>query len=52
MVADACSFEVLPTDLLGFGKLPPRVEGPVFLSGQWSLQPVSDLVQIAESRKA
>ena len=47
-VADACSFEVLPTDLLGFGKLPPRVEGPVFLSGQWSLQPASDVLPIVE----
>ncbi len=44
MIADACSFEVLPTDMLGFGKLPPRAEGSVFLNGQWSLQPDSDLM--------
>jgi lipopolysaccharide transport system ATP-binding protein len=39
MVADACWFEVSPMDLLGSGKLPPPSEGPVFVSGQWSLRP-------------
>jgi lipopolysaccharide transport system ATP-binding protein len=39
MVADACWFEVSPADLLGYGRLPPSSEGPVFLTGQWSLQP-------------
>jgi lipopolysaccharide transport system ATP-binding protein len=38
MVADACWFEVSPADLLGSGKLPSPAEGPVFVSGQWSLQ--------------
>jgi len=40
MVADACSFEVLPADLLGSGKLPPSSEGSVFVSGQWSLRSI------------
>jgi hypothetical protein len=39
MVADACWFEVSPADLLGYGKLPPSSEGPVFFTGLWSLQP-------------
>jgi hypothetical protein len=38
MVADACWFEVSPADLLGYGRLPPSSEGPVFQTGQWSLQ--------------
>jgi len=38
-VSDACWFEVLPADLLGSGKLPPLSEGPIFFTGQWSLQP-------------
>jgi len=41
MVADACWFEVSPADPLGYGKLPPSSEGPVFFTGQWSLQPGS-----------
>jgi lipopolysaccharide transport system ATP-binding protein len=38
IVTDACWFEVFPVDLLGSGKLPPSEEGPVFLTGQWSLR--------------
>jgi lipopolysaccharide transport system ATP-binding protein len=39
MVTDACWFEVFPANLLGSGKLPPTTEGPVFLSGDWSIRP-------------
>jgi lipopolysaccharide transport system ATP-binding protein len=57
MVADACWFEVSPADLLGSGKLPPPAEGPVFVSGQWSLRPTpgretSDPPKVAEFTNA
>jgi lipopolysaccharide transport system ATP-binding protein len=39
MVTDACWFEITPANLLGSGKLPPSTEGPVFLTGDWSLRP-------------
>ncbi len=42
MVADACSFQVAPTNLFGSGKLlPASHEGPIFMRGQWSLGPLS-----------
>jgi lipopolysaccharide transport system ATP-binding protein len=57
MVADACWFEVSPSDLLGSGKLPPPSEGPVFVSGHWSLRPTlgcetSDRPKVAEFTNA
>jgi lipopolysaccharide transport system ATP-binding protein len=57
IVADACWFEVLPANLLGFGKLPPRAEGSVFITGQWSLRPTFcretfDAPKISESTNA
>ena len=57
MVADACWFEVSPVDLHGSGKLPPRPEGSVFVSGQWSLRrtpsrEASDPAEVAELTNA
>jgi hypothetical protein len=57
MVAEACWFEVSPVDVLGSGKLPPRVEGSVFVSGHWSLRPTlsrenSDPPKVAEFTNA
>ena len=57
MVADACWFEVSPMDMLGCGKLPPPSEGPVFVSGEWSLRPnlshdTSDASKVAEFTNA
>ena len=37
-IADACWFEVCPVDLLGSGKLPSTAQGPVFVTGKWSLR--------------
>jgi lipopolysaccharide transport system ATP-binding protein len=37
MVADAVTFEVIPADLLGTGRLPSPNEGPVFYRARWSL---------------
>jgi homopolymeric O-antigen transport system ATP-binding protein len=54
-VADACWFEVCPMDLLGSGKLPSAAQGPVFVSGKWSLRSIasgvtSDLLNVAALR--
>jgi homopolymeric O-antigen transport system ATP-binding protein len=35
MIADAISFEVVPADLLGTGRLPPTSEGTVFRRARW-----------------
>lgn len=39
MIQDAMSFEVVPADLLGTGRLPPAVLGPVFRKATWRLLP-------------
>ncbi len=38
MIADAISFEVVPADLLGTGRLPPTSEGAVFRRARWKFQ--------------
>ena len=38
MIRDAISFEVLPADILGTGKLPPANTGPVFCMATWTYQ--------------
>jgi lipopolysaccharide transport system ATP-binding protein len=38
IVQEAVSFEVLPSDLLGTGKLPPQGAGSIFWPGVWTLQ--------------
>ena len=37
VISDAISFEVLPADLLGSGKLPPSSQGPMFCAANWKL---------------
>jgi homopolymeric O-antigen transport system ATP-binding protein len=37
MIQDAISFEVIPADLLGTGRLPPSVLGAVFCRANWRL---------------
>jgi hypothetical protein len=37
VVSDAISFEVLPADLLGSGRLPPSSQGPMFCAANWKL---------------
>ncbi len=37
IVFDAISFEVLPADLLGSGRLPPSASGPMFCAGTFKL---------------
>jgi len=39
-VADACWFEVSPSDVFGAGKLPPTSDGPVLFRGQWSFHEI------------
>jgi lipopolysaccharide transport system ATP-binding protein len=48
MVADAVTFEVIPADLLGTGRLPSPNEGPVFYRARWSLA-APDPVESIES---
>lgn len=38
VVFDAISFEVIPSDLLGTGHLPPSSLGPVFCTASWAIQ--------------
>jgi lipopolysaccharide transport system ATP-binding protein len=38
MISDAISFEVVPGDLLGTGRLPPTNEGPVFCRARWEFR--------------
>ena len=52
MVAEACWFEVSPADLIGLGRLPPSTEGPVFLTGQWSIRPVASCEALDSSKVA
>jgi hypothetical protein len=37
VVSDAISFDVLPAELLGNGRLPPSSQGPMFCAGTWKL---------------
>jgi lipopolysaccharide transport system ATP-binding protein len=37
VISDAISFEVLPADLHGRGRLPPSSQGPMFCAGNWKL---------------
>jgi lipopolysaccharide transport system ATP-binding protein len=37
VIFDAISFEVLPADVTGTGRLPPPDHGPVFCEAQWQL---------------
>ena len=39
VIADAISFEVLPADVLGTGRLPSPVHGPIFCKAGWRLLP-------------
>ncbi len=43
VVLDAVSFEVLPADVFGSGKLPPPASGPVFWPGRLHIEPRSIL---------
>jgi hypothetical protein len=36
VIFQASSFEVLPADMLGTGKLPRPIDGPVFWTGTWA----------------
>ncbi len=35
MIADAVSFEVIPSDIFGTGRLPPPSEGPIWVRATW-----------------
>ncbi len=37
VISDAISFDVLPADLLGSGRLPPSSQGAMFCAGTWKL---------------
>ena len=37
VIDDAISFEVLPTDVFGSGKLPPAISGPICWPAAWTL---------------
>jgi lipopolysaccharide transport system ATP-binding protein len=37
-IPEAISFEVLPANVFGSGRLPPSTSGPVFWPGTWTLQ--------------
>jgi lipopolysaccharide transport system ATP-binding protein len=37
-IHDSVTFEVISTDRLGTGRLPPSSEGPLFYRGQWDLR--------------
>jgi lipopolysaccharide transport system ATP-binding protein len=37
VISDAISFDVLPADLLGSGRLQPSSQGPMFCAGTWKL---------------
>ncbi|MFZ2061864.1 MAG: ABC transporter ATP-binding protein [Candidatus Binatus sp.] len=37
VISDAISFDVLPAELLGNGRLPPSNQGPMFCAGTWKL---------------
>jgi lipopolysaccharide transport system ATP-binding protein len=39
VISDAISFEVLPADLLGTGRLPSPALGPIFCRANWRLEP-------------
>jgi lipopolysaccharide transport system ATP-binding protein len=39
VIQDAISFEVLPADLLGTGRLPSPASGPIFCRANWRLEP-------------
>ena len=38
VVHDAIAFEVMPGDVFGSGKLPPKSEGPIFWPATWDLK--------------
>ena len=38
IIYDAISFEVLPSDVLGTGKLPPEMAGSIFWPAKWTLE--------------
>jgi lipopolysaccharide transport system ATP-binding protein len=38
VISDAISFEVLPADLLGTGRLPSPASGPIFCRANWRLR--------------
>jgi lipopolysaccharide transport system ATP-binding protein len=42
VISDAISFDVLPADLLGSGRLPPSSQGPMFCAGTWKLSEDTD----------
>jgi len=50
-VSDALSFEVLPSNLLGTGRLPPISEGPVFCRGTWKLLSSADPTSVRTIQK-
>ncbi len=37
VVSDAISFDVLPADMAGIGRLPPSSQGPMYCAGTWKL---------------
>lgn len=37
VIHDAISFDILPADLLGSGRLPPSSQGPMFCAANWKL---------------
>jgi lipopolysaccharide transport system ATP-binding protein len=49
MIADAVSFEVLPSDSFGTGRLPPASEGPVWVRASWRFERVPDASSISMS---
>ncbi len=42
MIADAATFEVVPSDIFGTGRLPPAGEGTMLVRASWRLAPSSD----------
>jgi lipopolysaccharide transport system ATP-binding protein len=44
MIVDAVSFEVIPSDSFGTGRLPPPSEGPVWVRASWRFERRCDVV--------
>jgi lipopolysaccharide transport system ATP-binding protein len=52
VINDAISFEVLPADLLGTGRLPSPIHGPTFCRANWRLQAIEVEADIVGEKRA
>jgi lipopolysaccharide transport system ATP-binding protein len=52
VIADAISFEVLPADVLGTGRLPSPVHGPIFCKADWRFSPEPPNSELGEENRS